>query len=203
MQNYKIGEGPGFGWPLGKISWINPSPNASNLSMARIYAGSVLLEGTNLSEARGTTRPLECVGAPDLDAKKILKEMFKLSPKWLEGCRIRDCYFQPTFHKYANQLCHGLQFHVDDSAYKHTKFKPYRAFALFFKAVRKLYPSYEIWRDFPYEYITDHLAIDAINGSTLLREWVDHPDSKPADLEKLLSRDEKAWEKIRKPFLLY
>ena len=99
---------PGYGWPLGERTWVNPSPNAPNLWMARCYAGSVMLEGTTLSEGRGTTRPLEVLGAPDLDARALLAKMHALAPQWLEGCRLRPCWFEPTFHKHAGELCAGL-----------------------------------------------------------------------------------------------
>src|SRR5436190_13681990 len=82
---------PGHGWPLSERVWVNPSPNAPNLSMARAYAGTVMLEGTTLSEGRGTTRPLELFGAPDIDSRAIMKEMHSLAPAWLKGCRLRDC----------------------------------------------------------------------------------------------------------------
>ncbi len=88
---------PGYGWPLGERTWVNPSPNAPNLSMARCYAGTVMIEGTTLSEGRGTTRPLELFGAPDIDANAIIAEMHRLAPHWLAGCRLRDCWFEPTF----------------------------------------------------------------------------------------------------------
>ena len=184
---------PGYGWPVGERSWVNPSPNAANLSMARCYAGTVLLEGTTLSEGRGTTRPLELIGAPDLDAGRWLAEMRALAPAWLEGCRLRPCWFEPTFHKHAGQLCAGLQLHVDDPAYRHTQFRPWRVIAAALKALRRLAPEYPLWRDFAYEYERGRLAIDLINGSPLLREWVDDPAALPADLDALANRDEQAW----------
>src|SRR6476619_4379390 len=108
MQGYEPEAGPGFGWPPERI-WINPSPNAANLNMARAYAGTVMLEGATLSEGRGTTRPLEVLfGAPDIDASGVLAEMRRLAPDWLAGCAIRECWFTPTFHKHANTLCNGL-----------------------------------------------------------------------------------------------
>src|SRR6478609_676578 len=109
MQDWQPEAAPGFGWPLGERTWINPSPNAPNLWMARAYAGTVMLEGTTLSEGRGTTRPLELFGAPDIDANKVLAEMRSLAPQWLKGCRLRPCYFEPTFHKHVGKLCSGLQ----------------------------------------------------------------------------------------------
>jgi len=195
---------PGHGWPLGERSWINPSPNAPNLSMARCYAGTVMLEGTTLSEGRGTTRPLELFGAPDLDATALLREMLALAPHWLAGCTLRPCWFEPTFHKHAGQLCAGLQLHVDDPAhYDHATFRPWRLMALAFKALRRLQPDYPLWRDFPYEYEHDRLAIDLINGSPLLRKWVDDPAAVPADLDALAAADEAAWREERHPYLLY
>src|SRR5687768_2263410 len=112
MEGYDPAAAPGFGWPLERI-WINPSPNASNLWMARAYAGTVMLEGTTLSEGRGTTRPLELFGAPDIDAQAIMKEMRSLATHWLNGCRLRECWFEPTFHKCVGKLCHGVQIHTE------------------------------------------------------------------------------------------
>jgi uncharacterized protein YbbC (DUF1343 family) len=183
---------PGFGWPLGERDWINPSPNAPNLSMARCYAGTVMLEGTTLSEGRGTTRPLELFGAPDIDAGRVLAAMGELAPDWLKGCRLRECWFEPTFHKHVGKLCSGVQIHVE-TGYDHHAFKPWRLMALAFKAIRRLYPDYPLWRDFAYEYEHDRLAIDLINGGTLLREWVDDATSEPGDLESLATHDETAW----------
>jgi uncharacterized protein YbbC (DUF1343 family) len=203
MEGYDPAAAPGHGWPLGERSWINPSPNAPNLSMARAYAGTVMLEGTNLSEGRGTTRPLELFGAPDIDARKVIAEMNALAPQWLKGCRLRDIWFQPTFHKHVGQLCNGVQIHVDDPAYDHAAFKPWRVQALAFKAIRRLYPDYHLWRDFPYEYVFDKLAIDVINGGPGLREWVDNPVGTPADLDALTTPDEQAWIEERRPYLLY
>ena len=194
---------PGYGWPLGERSWINPSPNAPNLSMARCYAGTVMLEGTTLSEGRGTTRPLELFGAPDLEPRKLLTEMQKLAPEWLQGCRLRECWFEPTFHKHAEQLCAGVQIHVEDAYYDHQAFKPWRLMALAFKALRQLQPDYDLWRDFPYEYENDRLAIDLINGSELLREWVDDSAAGPGDLETLAGADESAWTAEQERVKLY
>ncbi len=203
MEGYDPAAAPGYGWPLGVRSWINPSPNAPNLSMARAYAGTVMLEGATLSEGRGTTRPLELFGAPDIDGRKVIAGMQALAPHWLKGCRLREIAFQPTFHKHVGKLCSGVQIHVDDPAYDHEAFKPWRVQALGFKAIRKLYPDYDLWRDFPYEYVFDKLAIDVINGGPGLREWVDDSAAKPADLDALTVPDEQAWIEARKPFLLY
>jgi uncharacterized protein YbbC (DUF1343 family) len=204
MRGWQPLLGPGFGWPLGERTWVNPSPNAPNLWMARCYPGSVMLEGTTLSEGRGTTRPLEMLGAPDLDVPALLGEMRSLAPQWLNGCLLRRCWFEPTFHKHAGTLCAGFQVHVEDPAhYDHQAFRPWRLFALAFKALRRLRPDYPLWRDFPYEYEQGRLAIDVINGGPLLREWVDDPAATPADLEALASGDEAAWRVERAGSLLY
>jgi uncharacterized protein YbbC (DUF1343 family) len=194
---------PGFGWPLGARVWINPSPNAPNLWMARAYAGTVMIEGTTLSEGRGTTRPLELFGAPDIDARAVMNKIQTLAPHWLAGCRLRECWFEPTFHKHAGKLCHGLQIHTEGPVYDHRNFQPWRIQAIAFKAIRALYSDYPLWRDFAYEYERGRLPIDVINGSALLREWVDDPAATPQDLDVLALADEQAWRGERQRFLLY
>ena len=203
MAGWEPAAAPGFGWPLGERTWVNPSPNAPNLSMARCYPGTVMLEGTTLSEGRGTTRPLELFGAPGLDIDALLAEMHRLAPAWVAGCRLRACWFEPTFHKHKGLLCAGLQTHVEDGSYDHVAFQPWRLQALAFKALRNLQPEYDLWRDFAYEYEHDRLAIDLINGSELLREWVDDRTATPGDLETLTVADEAAWNAQRADVLLY
>jgi len=203
MQGWQPDAAPGYGWPLGERAWINPSPNAPNLWMARTYAGTVMLEGTTLSEGRGTTRPLELFGAPDIDARAVLAEMRAFAPHWLAGCRLREIWFEPTFHKHAGQLCHGLQVHAEDASYDHAAFRPWRLQALAFKAIRRLWPGYPLWRDFAYEYEHDRLAIDLINGPPLLREWVDDVNSGSDQLDAMATPDETAWNATRRDLLLY
>ena len=203
MEGWAPEAAPGHGWPLAERAWVNPSPNAPNLWMARAYAGTVMLEGATLSEGRGTTRPLELFGAPDIDARAVLAEMRAFAPQWLEGCVLRECWFEPTFHKHVGKLCNGVQIHTEGPAYGHETFKPWRIQALAFKAVRRLYPDYPLWRDFPYEYEIGKLAIDVINGGPLLREWVDNPASTAADLDAITVPDEQAWLTERQPHLLY
>jgi uncharacterized protein YbbC (DUF1343 family) len=203
MKGWQPDAAPGFGWPLGARAWVNPSPNAPNLWMARAYAGTVLVEGTTLSEGRGTTRPLELFGAPDIDADAVVKEMQALAPHWLAGCALRACWFEPTFHKHAGKLCSGVQIHSEGPLYDHGAFKPWRVVALALKAIRRLHPDYPLWRDFSYEYERGKLAIDVINGSPLLREWVDDAGATPADLEALARADERAWASEREEYLRY
>ena len=203
MAGWQPDAAPGFGWPTDRL-WINPSPNAANLNMARAYAGTVMLEGATLSEGRGTTRPLEVLfGAPGVDAKAVLAEMHSFAPEWLAGCALRECWFEPTFHKHAGQLCNGLMIHAEGAFYDHHAVRPWRLQALAFKAVRRLYPDYPLWRDFAYEYVFDRLAIDVINGGPGLREWVDDAAGLPGDLEKLAGADEQLWAEQISSFLLY
>ncbi|MBN9506002.1 MAG: DUF1343 domain-containing protein [Altererythrobacter sp.] len=203
MHDWLPEAGPGFGWPDDRI-WINPSPNAANLNMARAYAGTVMLEGTTLSEGRGTTRPLEVLfGAPDVDAGAVLAETHRVAPEWLGGSAVRECWFTPTFHKHAGELCNALMIHAEGAFYDHAAFRPWRLQALAFKAIRRLYPDYPIWRDFPYEYEFDRLAIDVINGGPGLREWVDDRAGEPGDLEALASPDEAHWREEVADLLLY
>jgi uncharacterized protein YbbC (DUF1343 family) len=202
MEGYAPDDAPGFGWPTDRV-WINPSPNAPNLNMARAYAGTVMLEGTTLSEGRGTTRPLELFGAPDVDALEVIATMRRTAPEWLHGCTLRAISFEPTFHKHVHQLCHGVHIHAEGGAYDHAAFRPWRLQALAFKAIRQLHPDYPLWRDFPYEYVFDKLAIDVINGGTALREWVDDPAATPADLDARTRPDEEAWIDLRRKYLLY
>lgn len=203
MEGWSPADAPGYGWPIGERTWINPSPNASNLWMARCYAGTVMLEGTTLSEGRGTTRALELFGAPDIEPRALLGKMHSLAPEWLRGCRLRECWFEPTFHKHAGSLCAGIQIHVEDPSYDHDDFRPWRLIVLMLKSLRVLRPDYDLWRDFPYEYERDRLAIDLINGSELLREWVDDPAATPGDIDKLATADESSWIDERASDLLY
>lgn len=204
MEGWQPDAPPGYGWPADRV-WINPSPNAANVNMARAYAGTVMLEGATLSEGRGTTRPLELFGAPDIDARAVIGEMRRIAPDWLAGCTLRDIWFQPTFHKHVGQLCSGVFIHAEGAGYDHAAFRPWRVQAAAFKAIRALYPDYPLWRgtDFKYEYTADVLAIDVINGSPLLREWVDTAGADPDALDALALPDEAAWIDTRARHLLY
>lgn len=202
MEGYLPDAAPGFGWPSDRL-WINPSPNAPNINMARAYAGTVMLEGTTLSEGRGTTRPLEIFGAPDIDARAVIAEMHSFAPQWLAGCALREIWFEPTFHKHVHRLCNGVHIHAEGATYDHQAFRPWRVQTLAFKAIRRLYPDYDLWRDFPYEYEFGKLAIDVINGGPGLREWVDDTAAAAADLDAVTSVDEQAWAEERREYLLY
>ena len=202
MEGWSPDAGPGYGWPPEWL-WINPSPNAANLNMARCYAGTVMLEGATLSEGRGTTRPLELFGAPDIDAKAVIAEMERFAPQWLGGCKLREIWFEPTFHKHVDTLCNGVHIHAEGGFYDYAKFTPWRVQALGFKAIRRLMPDYGLWRDFPYEYAFGKLPIDVINGGPALREWVDDAGSESGDLDAIATPDEEEWAETTSRFRLY
>ena len=192
----------GFGWPKTRM-WINPSPKAASLNMARCYPGTVVLEGTTLSEGRGTTIPLEVIGAPDLDMNDVLSEATKLAPSWMQGAYVRPCWFEPTFHKHVGELCSGLQIHADFSGYQPEKFAPYRMVAGLLKAIRQVSPEYAIWRNHAYEYADGRLPIDVIDGGDALRTFVDEEHVTVEVFEARLVRDARAWRAERAAVLLY
>jgi uncharacterized protein YbbC (DUF1343 family) len=203
MEAYQPDAAPGFGWPAFELPWVNPSPNASSLNMTRCFPGTVLFEGTTLSEGRGTTTPLELVGGPDVDVHRVLERARAFAPQWMGGCILRPCYFEPTFQKHKGKLCAGVQIHTDYAGYRPEAFHPYRLGALLLKAIRLESPDYELWHRLPYEYETERLAIDLLSGGTFLREWVDDPRATAAAFEERLAQDERSWAEIRRPFLLY
>ena len=203
MEGYFPDAPPGFGWPDDSV-WINPSPAIANVNCVRCYTGTVLLEGTNLSEGRGTTIPLEVVGAPQFPVEAVLSKMRALAPEWCAGCYLRPCFFEPFFDKYTRTLCAGVQIHAAFPGYAPDRFRPYRLMSALFKAVRTVQPDFELWRDFPYEYEPRHrLPIDVINGGPSLRQWADDAQASIGDWDGALRRDEDAWSEERQPYLIY
>jgi len=202
MKGYKINDKKDHGWPKSR-PWLNPSPNAATVNMVRSYPGTVLLEGPHLSEGRGTTRPLELIGAPDINFGEILKEAQKRAPKWFKGAPLRELFFEPTFYKHQGKLCYGVMFHTDAAGYSHKDFKPFRLVALFLKIILEKNPRYELFRNFAYEYVFDKLAFDVINGGPRLRDWIVDAKATPSDLDRALVKDESAWQKQRKKYFLY
>ncbi len=199
MQGYdpqKISESP--------VPWVNPSPQIPSLKTCRVYNGTVLLEGTHWSEGRGTTLPFELLGAPEFPAEALVKQLYALKPEWVEGCKLRPCYFTPTFNKHTSQLCSGLQIHTDDIIFEDHKFNPYRLMGLIFKAYKKISPQgATLWSQFHYEYEKDRRPIDLLSGSEYFANWVDDSEATPEDLEGYLHPDEARWTQERIPFLLY
>jgi uncharacterized protein YbbC (DUF1343 family) len=203
MQEYNPEAHPGFGWPVGELSWVNPSPNASSLNMVRCYAGTVLFEGTPLSEGRGTSTPLEIFGAPDLDTDAIRKIMEQFAPQWLDGCILRSCLFEPTSGKYTETVSKGWQIHTDNFYYQYDNFNPFKLCSLVLKAIRTWDPHYPLWLDIPYEYEKDRLPIDLLNGGPFLRNWVDDEHAVANDLEERLFLDTDAWREVQNTYRIY
>ncbi|MCX7946425.1 MAG: DUF1343 domain-containing protein [Hydrogenophilus sp.] len=201
VSGWRPSEGPGFGWPTTHV-WVPPSPNAPTLWMARCYPGTVLLEGTTLSEGRGTSRPLECFGAPWLDPYRLLMEMRRAAPEWLEGCALRPVAFEPTFHKYTGVRCYGLMVHTEPPVFDPRRFRPWRLMALALKVIHSLYPDQPLWRAFVYEFEKERLAFDCIAGGPRLREWVEDPAASWSDLEALATEEERRWQEEQLPFRL-
>jgi uncharacterized protein YbbC (DUF1343 family) len=192
---------PARGWRRGQyfddtgLPWVLPSPNLPTLDSALVYPGQVLLEGTNLSEGRGTTRPFELFGAPFLELDR-LRPVLKEHP--LPGVILREACFEPTFHKWAGELCRGYQLHVTDRR----AFKPYYTTLTLLAAIRQLYPEQFAWRRPPYEYEVERLPIDLLTGDDCIRRGLDRGLS-ASELEAAWQEDLARFLEVRQEFLLY
>jgi uncharacterized protein YbbC (DUF1343 family) len=192
---------PARGWRRGdyydatRLPWVLPSPNLPTLDAAIVYPGQVLLEGTNLSEGRGTTRPFELFGAPFLEPNRILEKLQGLE---LPGVVLRTACFEPTFHKWAKELCRGFQLHVTDRA----AFKPYFTTLALLTAIRQLYPERFAWRQPPYEYETERLPFDLLTGDGAIRRGLE-AGMRAAELEAGWQADLEQFMEARREFLLY
>jgi len=177
------------------LPWVMPSPNMPTVDTAVVYPGSVMIEGTNISEGRGTTRPFEIIGAPFINSEELTEALTKSN---LPGVAFRPIHFQPTFHKFADELCGGIQIHVTDR----DVFKPVITGVAIISAIRRLYPDRFEWKQPPYEYVHDKLPFDVINGSSRLREKIES--------NVALSETEESWRdglsefaERRETYLLY
>jgi uncharacterized protein YbbC (DUF1343 family) len=182
-------------WEDTGLPWVLPSPNLPTPDSCRVYPGMVLLEGTNLSEGRGTTRPFELFGAPFLEPHRLARRLRGVLDA---GVRLRPCHFEPTFQKYAGTLCGGGQLHVLDE----TSFRPVRTAVEILAAARELAPDRFEWRPPPYEYETERWPIDILWGHEGLRVGIDggrSADEILAGTEAELAR----FEAEVRPFLLY
>ena len=177
------------------LPWVMPSPNMPTLDTAIVYPGTVLFEGTLLSEGRGTTRPFELVGVPGIDAEQFAAAMNALE---LPGVYFRPAAFEPTFQKHAKTPCGGCQIHVTDR----DNFRPVITGVALISAFRRLAPSNFGWRQPPYEYEKEKLPIDILAGSDVLRRQLES-ETPLADISASWHDDERAFERLRKPFLLY
>ena len=199
MNNYQPTKEP---WPK-QLTWVLPSPNMTDEECARCYSGTVLLEGTTVSEARGTTFPLKAFGFPGMQAETILKLMQKTAPQWLKGCILRSEFFKPVFDKFQNQNCSAIRIYADKAFYDEKTFRPYRLVSLFLKCLKKIQPDFELFNPPPYEYEYEKMPLDILSGNNFLRSWIEDEQSSVNDLEQKLSTDENLWIKERKNFLLY
>jgi uncharacterized protein YbbC (DUF1343 family) len=181
------------------LAWVMPSPNLPTLDTAIVYPGQCLLEGTNLSEGRGTTRPFELCGAPWIRSRVLRREMERLAERWsLDGVAFREAAIQPAFQKFAGQVCGGLQLHVTER----DRFEPLATTVALLIAVRRLYPDELAWRTEPYEFVSDRLAIDLLSGDTSIRELVDAGGELP-ELQAVWRQAEEEFRESVRPYLLY
>jgi uncharacterized protein YbbC (DUF1343 family) len=182
-------------WEETGLPWVPPSPNMPTSDTARVYPGACLIEATNLSEGRGTTRPFEWVGAPFIDAHDLAGA---LNAEGLPGVHFRPCRFQPTFHKWKGRTCGGVQLHVTDRG----RFKPYLTGLALIATARRLYPRGFAFRKPPYEFEEKKLPIDILCGTDQIRRQI--------EAKRDLARIEAAWQpalrafvRSRRPYLLY
>ncbi|MCX8031486.1 MAG: DUF1343 domain-containing protein [Thermodesulfovibrionales bacterium] len=178
------------------LPWVMPSPNMPTIDTAIVYPGMCLLEGTLLSEGRGTTRPFEIFGAPFIEPDILIKKLKEFN---LEGVHFRPLWFQPTFQKYAGVLCGGAQIHVLDRQ----EFKPFKTAIAIIKAVHDLYPNHSLWRQPPYEYETIKMPFDILCGTDRIRKSIEAGDSLDNIEQWWLEQSFEFDKNVRKKFLLY
>lgn len=177
------------------LPWVMPSPNMPHVDTAAVFPGSVMLEGTTVSEGRGTTRPFEIIGAPYIDAAALTGELARHK---LPGFALRELYFEPTFHKFSGRLCAGVQIHVTDR----TAFKPAITGVAVISSIRRLYPEEFGWKQPPYEYVYDKLPFDVISGGSAVREQIEAGVSM-AVIEEGWREALERFESARARYLLY
>jgi uncharacterized protein YbbC (DUF1343 family) len=177
------------------LPWVLPSPNIPTIDTTVVYPGSVIFEGTNVSEGRGTTRPFEILGAPYIDPDELIAELKK---EQLPGIVFRPLHFQPTFHKHSGKVCGGIQIHVTDRGL----FKPVITGVAVIGAIHRLYPENLEWNQPPYEYVYDKLPFDVINGSSRLREQIEAGTPVP-QIEESWREDVNEFVERRKEYLSY
>ena len=185
----------GMLWEDTEVPWVAPSPNMPTPDTARVYAGGCLIEGTNLSEGRGTTRPFELVGAPFLDPHRYARALERLAPP---GVRFRPVRFIPTFHKWAGRSCGGVQLHVVDRA----RFKPFLTGLAVIAAARRTAPRAFAWRRPPYEFERRRLPIDILCGTDRIRVALEAGEPL-GRIERGWEADLRTWRRRRAPALLY
>jgi uncharacterized protein YbbC (DUF1343 family) len=177
------------------LPWVLPSPNMPTVDTAYVYPGGCLIEGTNLSEGRGTTRPFELVGAPWLDPWKLARDMER---EEIPGVTFRPAFFTPTFQKHAGQLCGGVQVHVGDRR----RFPAFLAYLLLVHHARRQDPAAFAWRQPPYEYELVKLPFDILCGTDEVRLRLEQGRS-PRRFAETWAEEQRAFTRRRRPFLLY
>jgi uncharacterized protein YbbC (DUF1343 family) len=185
----------GMLWEDTGLPWVAPSPNMPTPDTARVYPGGCLIEGSNLSEGRGTTRPFEWVGAPFLDPHRYASALKRLR---LPGVRFRPISFRPTFHKWAGRLCGGVQVHVEDRG----RFKPFVTGLALLEVARRQAPRRFAWRRPPYEFESKRLPIDILLGTDMIRRGLER-GATLGMLERRWRRELSDWMRGRAPFLMY
>ena len=181
------------------LPWVMPSPNMPTLETALVYPGQCLLEGTTISEGRGTTRPFELFGAPYIEPEWLKQELDRLLQRWgLHGIGLRACSITPTFQKHAGQLCGGLQLHITDR----DRVQPLATSVTLLRALYTLYPDDFGWRSEAYEFVSDRLAIDLLSGDRSIRDWVES-SAELADLQQVWRQSEQQFAQQMAGQLLY
>jgi uncharacterized protein YbbC (DUF1343 family) len=182
-------------WEETGLPWVAPSPNMPTSNTARVYPGGCLIEGTNLSEGRGTTRPFELVGAPFLDGGRLARA---LARRALPGVIFRAAAFEPAFHKYLGRVCQGVQLHVSDER----RFRPFLTYLALIIEARRQAPRRFRWRRPPYEFETRRWPIDLLCGGDTIRHAIER-DVPLARLERQWRPDLARFARARRPYLLY
>lgn len=179
-----------------QLPWILPSPNMPTIDSAAVYPGMCLLEGTMISEGRGTTRPFEIFGAPYVQPDRLVK---KLNEYKLPGIVFRPMYFQPAFQKYAGKLCGGAQLHITGRQ----QFKPFRTGVAVIKALHDLYPEDFMWKQPPYEYETEKMPVDILSGTEKIRKGIEKGERLDRMEEWWMEQCRSFRRNVRRRFLLY
>jgi len=177
------------------MPWIHPSPNLPTLDSATVYPGTVLLEGTHISEGRGTTRPFELIGAPFIQSRQYAEYLNDID---LPGVHFRPAHFQPTFNKWEGEMCGGVQVHVKDRE----TFEPYLTGIAAISAVHSLYPEFFKWCDPPYEYEFEKMPVEILCGNREIPEMIER-GARWDQIRQFWQKDVDDFKRLREPYLLY
>ncbi len=189
-------------WDRNSHIWVSPSPNLPSLDAVAAYPGTVLIEGTEISEGRGTCLALQILGGPSFPTKEILQELDAKYLNYTAGFILREHHYEAKFHKFQDQHCRGLQWHLDPKNYHWSKSRPYLLMMLILKIYRKLRGEI-IWKKDPYEYEFSRNAFDVVQSNTFARQWLEDAQSDIGDLEVEIEKDLKVWREICAPHFLY